>query len=100
MRVRRGPRVAAAVAVTALLAWPGAVAGPPPAAPAAARPMIVIVPGHPSAPGMPGIRGYGPGELRSAYGLDGTASQGRWVALVDAFDDPNAEADLAVGVVE
>jgi hypothetical protein len=36
--------------------------------------------------------GYGPGDLRSAYALTGTASQ--TVAIVDAQDDPNAESDL------
>ncbi len=41
--------------------------------------------------------GFGPGDLRSAYALpSGTAGNGQTVAIVDAFDDPNAEADLAV----
>jgi subtilase family serine protease len=84
------------LAVTALLAVPGGAGAPPAPLAAVARPMIVIVPGHPGVPGTPGIRGYGPAELRSAYGLDGTAGQGRLVALVDAFDDPSAESDLAV----
>ncbi len=93
---RSGSRVAAALAATALLAGLGAAGAPPPPVAAVARPMIVIVPGHPGVPGMPAIRGYGPAELRSAYGLDGTGAQGRLVALVDAFDDPSAESDLAV----
>ena len=40
--------------------------------------------------------GYGPSDLRSAYNLP-SASQGhgQLVAIVDAFDDPNAESDLA-----
>ena len=42
---------------------------------------------------------YGPGDLRSAYKL-GRASQlrgkGRMIAIIDAHDDPNAEADLNV----
>jgi subtilase family serine protease len=42
---------------------------------------------------------YGPGDLRSAYKL-GRASQlrgkGRTIAIIDAHDDPNAEADLNV----
>lgn len=43
--------------------------------------------------------GYGPAELRSAYGLaaaseaDGSTQT---VAIVDAYDDPSAEADLNV----
>ncbi|HEY2579534.1 MAG TPA: carboxypeptidase regulatory-like domain-containing protein [Streptosporangiaceae bacterium] len=41
--------------------------------------------------------GYGPGNLQSAYSLpSSTAGSGETVGIVDAFDDPNAEADLAV----
>ena len=41
--------------------------------------------------------GYGPGDLQSAYDLpSATAGAGTTVAIVDAFDDPTAEADLAV----
>ena len=41
--------------------------------------------------------GYGPGNLQSAYNLpSSTAGSGETVAIVDAFDDPNAEADLGV----
>ena len=47
----------------------------------------------------PGAVAYGPGDLRSAYTL-GRASKlrgkGRTIAIIDAHDDPNAEADLAV----
>ena len=40
--------------------------------------------------------GYGPADLRSAYGLtSSTAAPGTTVAIVDAFDDPAAESDLA-----
>ncbi len=38
--------------------------------------------------------GYGPADLASAYNLSGSSSQ--TIAIVDAFDDPNAEADLQV----
>lgn len=38
--------------------------------------------------------GYGPADIRSAYNL--TATTGGTVAIVDAYDDPNAEKDLAV----
>ncbi len=39
--------------------------------------------------------GYGPSDLQSAYSLpSSTAGSGVTVAIVDAFDDPNAEADL------
>jgi subtilase family serine protease len=41
--------------------------------------------------------GYGPAALQSAYSLpSGTAGAGRTVAIVDAYDDPTAEADLGV----
>jgi subtilase family serine protease len=41
--------------------------------------------------------GYGPADLRAAYGLTNvTASGTPTVAIVDAFAYPNAEADLAV----
>jgi hypothetical protein len=45
----------------------------------------------------PGPAGFGPSDLRSAYQLPSTtAGAGHTVAIVDAFDDPNAETDLAV----
>ncbi len=41
--------------------------------------------------------GYAPADLRSAYDLpSASAGSGQTVAIVDAFDDPNAESDLAV----
>jgi hypothetical protein len=43
--------------------------------------------------------GYGPGELRSAYGLEvaaGTRGAGHTIAVVVAHDNPTAETDLAV----
>ena len=41
--------------------------------------------------------GYGPADLQSAYNLpSATAGAGRTVAIVDAYDDPTAEADLGV----
>jgi len=39
--------------------------------------------------------GYGPTDLRSAYNLNAAGGTGATVAIVDAYDDPNAEADLA-----
>ncbi len=41
--------------------------------------------------------GYGPSDIQSAYELSGVASGGAApvVALVDAYDDPTAESDLA-----
>src|SRR5689334_21257797 len=40
--------------------------------------------------------GNGPADLHSAYGLPSDGGAGQTVAIVDAFDDPTAEADLAV----
>ncbi|MFG3202201.1 peptidase S8 [Streptomyces sp. NPDC048192] len=40
--------------------------------------------------------GYGPASLQSAYNLpSATGGSGQTVAIVDAYDDPNAESDLA-----
>lgn len=42
--------------------------------------------------------GYGPVDLQTAYGLSSlsaTAGGGQMVAIVDAYDDPTAERDLA-----
>jgi subtilase family serine protease len=48
-------------------------------------------------PNSGGPAGYHPADLQSAYNLP-SASQGngQTVGIVDAFDDPNAEADLGV----
>jgi subtilase family serine protease len=41
--------------------------------------------------------GFGPTDLQSAYKLpSSTAGSGQTVAIVDAYDDPTAESDLAV----
>jgi subtilase family serine protease len=40
--------------------------------------------------------GYGPASLQAAYNLpSATSGSGQTVAIVDAYDDPNAESDLA-----
>ena len=41
------------------------------------------------------IKGYEPRDIRSAYHLP-DASQGKTVAIVDAYDDPLVESDLAI----
>ena len=44
-------------------------------------------------------RGYGPADLQAAYGLASASANngsGQTIAIVDAYDDPNAESDLAV----
>src|ERR1051325_7803578 len=42
--------------------------------------------------------GYTPGELRHAYGFDQIPNQGEGqvIGIIDAFDDPSVESDLAV----
>lgn len=56
------------------------------------------IPGHLAAPNFT-PSGYGPSDLQTAYNLtrasarDGT---GQTVGIVDAFNDPNIESDLAV----
>jgi subtilase family serine protease len=45
-----------------------------------------------------GPAGYSPVQLQTAYGLTGAAASaggGQTVAIVDAYDNPNVEADLA-----
>jgi subtilase family serine protease len=39
--------------------------------------------------------GLGPTQIQSAYKLAGLSAAGRTVAIVDAYDDPKAESDLA-----
>ncbi|WP_398918909.1 putative Ig domain-containing protein [Streptomyces sp. 2132.2] len=39
--------------------------------------------------------GYGPADLQSAYALPVSAGAGATVAIIDAYDDPKAESDLA-----
>ncbi len=59
--------------------------------------VLVDEAGNPFATGGPS--GYGPADLQSAYGLASASSSkgaGLTVAIVDAFDDANAESDLAV----
>ena len=41
-------------------------------------------------------KGLVPSDLRSAYKIPATGGKGKIVAIVDAQDNPNAEADLAV----
>jgi subtilase family serine protease len=51
--------------------------------------------GNPNASTAPS--GYGPVQFQTAYSLpSGTAGGGQTVAIVDAYDDPNIESDLAV----
>jgi subtilase family serine protease len=50
--------------------------------------------GNPQATSGP--TGYGPAQFQDAYALpSAVAGAGQTIAIVDAYDDPNAEADLA-----
>jgi hypothetical protein len=40
--------------------------------------------------------GLGPQDIRSAYDLPADGGAGQTIAIVDAYDNPNAEADLAI----
>ncbi len=62
-----------------------------------ARCMAILAVNSQFRPDSGGPAGYHPADLQSAYNLP-SASQGKGetVAIVDAFDDPNAESDLAV----
>ncbi|MBO0796677.1 MAG: S53 family peptidase [Ktedonobacteraceae bacterium] len=40
--------------------------------------------------------GLNPADLQNAYKLSSSGGSGQTIAIVDAFDDPNAESDLAV----
>jgi subtilase family serine protease len=50
--------------------------------------------GKPAVTGAPS--GLNPVDIRSAYALTASSSGGRTVAIVDAYNDPTAEADLGV----
>lgn len=56
---------------------------------------ILVVPSHaPNVGTLPS--GFGPADLQGAYNLpSGGAGSGQTVAIVDAYDDPNAASDLA-----
>jgi hypothetical protein len=100
-----------AVAVVALLGLPAPAQSAPPAGPADVQPVCgTPQKGHVTCFAMRRLdvtgslgrqladtpAGYGPDDLRSAYRLPADGGAGQTVAIVDAYDDPNAEADLAV----
>jgi subtilase family serine protease len=71
-----------------------AVCGPVPIGYARCFALQVLGSGEPF--GVTGPSGYGAQDLQSAYKLPaGTAGVSQTVAIVDAFDDPTAESDLA-----
>ena len=48
--------------------------------------------GNPSAAALPS--GYGPAQFQGAYSLPTTAPNNQTIAIIDAYDDPSAKADL------
>jgi subtilase family serine protease len=68
-------------------------------APAGSAHCLAIVRGGGITANAASPTGYGPADLRAAYKLaaaSSTKGAGKTIAIVDAYDDPNAEADLAV----
>ncbi|MGA9370848.1 MAG: S53 family peptidase [Solirubrobacterales bacterium] len=55
--------------------------------------VIATLKGKPRAAAAP-TAGYGPADLRSAYALPSSGGAGQTVAIVDAFGDNTAEADM------
>ncbi|HEX4519090.1 MAG TPA: hypothetical protein VH063_05865 [Gaiellaceae bacterium] len=52
--------------------------------------------GAPAVSKTPPSSAYGPTQLHTAYSLPTTASTPQTIAIVDAYDDPTIESDLAV----
>ena len=80
-----------------LLAAGSAPVCPGPAGPGSARCHAHVVTdgrGQPNATTSP--TGYGPAQFHGAYQLPATTATVQTIAIVDAFDDPNIESDLAV----
>lgn len=65
------------------------------AAPGRAQCLADVVTGLPIAHSTSTITGYVAGQLEAAYRLPINRGAGQTVAVVDAFDDPTAESDLA-----
>ncbi len=69
-----------------------------PADPAAARCHAQLEPGRLGDLAQSAPYGLSPAQIKSAYGFNtsATAGAGKTIAIVDAYDDPTAESDLAV----
>jgi subtilase family serine protease len=55
--------------------------------------VVVDAAGNPAATPLPA--GYGPAQFTTAYGLTTTGSSSQTIGIVDAYNAPNIEADLA-----
>ncbi|MEP7021086.1 MAG: S53 family peptidase [Pseudonocardiales bacterium] len=56
--------------------------------------VVIDASGKPAVTATPS--GYGPADIQSAYKLPASAGAGTTVAIVDAYNDPTADSDLAV----
>lgn len=52
--------------------------------------------GNPTASSSPSAGSYGPAQFHGAYNLPTTAASAQTIGIVDAYNDPNVESDLAV----
>lgn len=52
--------------------------------------------GNPTASSAPPAGSYGPSQFHAGYSLPTTAPSAQSIGIVDAYDDPNIENDLAV----
>ena len=57
--------------------------------------VVAAADGTPLATGTPPAAAFGPAQFHSAYNLPTTAPNAQTVAIIDAYDDPNIESDLA-----
>jgi subtilase family serine protease len=71
----------------------GTTSPTPPAPTGVAQPDIVILPASAST----NVGGYTPAQIRQAYGIDQVpqTGSGQTIAIVDAYNDPNIQSDLA-----
>ena len=74
---------------------PAPTAAPTPTPAPTAAP-VTTPPSMPAKDPAPQIPGLHPFDLHSAYSLPAGGANGRTIAVVDAMDDPNAEADMAL----
>ena len=70
------------------------ICGAPAAKSATCQAEVVTAAGKPLASTSPG--GLNPADIQDAYNLPATGGAGTTVAIVDAYNDPTAEADLGV----
>ena len=57
--------------------------------------VVAAADGTPLATGTPPAAAFGPAQFHSAYNLPTTAPSAQTIGIVDAFDDPSIESDLA-----